>query len=518
MKFISNRLLANLVILILLICAAFLIYHPSFLNPNYFWDDERFVFMNPEVLNAKSWLDFWDRDSVFFRSWPIGYSLFWSLIKYSPFQSIVFYKSINICVHGLNTFLLYRVFKKVNLIQPLFLSLFFLVHPLHVEAVSWIFQLLLLVSFSFFILSFLFILNFVNTQKISAIILAFVFFLMSLWTKSSALLAPIFLVYVFWYYDQKPKIYLFLIPFFFVSLVIGLDNVDGTKSFLHKGNINESIAVFKKDPKPLVNPDAKYLNDKERFDDVYSVKDIKPKSIVRNEVLIEESVQKISKELKTRAQSRFVYKSSNIFSQGMWHYLSKTLMPVNLQFMYPQIVPNILFPLLSFAVLFLMPAYFYFKNKYKAFLLVPVFSIAFLAPYLGLNEITFFFWSNVSDRYSYYFLAVFPILIGLIFKNNETVMGRRLLLCWLFLLICLNFNYGTKFNRPEKLYTEIITYKENPVIYKLLFDQYLQLLDQKKAEEALNKGLELFPNDPFLIDGKFQLENFKKNFILDTLK
>jgi hypothetical protein len=494
-----------------------MIYHPSFLNPNFFWDDERFVFMNPEVLNAKSWLDFWNRDSVFFRSWPVGYSLFWTLLKISPTQSIAFFKSINIVVHGFNTFLLYRLFKKLGLIEPLFLSLFFLVHPLHVEAVSWIFQLLLLVSFSFFILSLICILSFVETQKVSMIAIAFVFFVLSLWTKSSALLAPFFLVFIFWYYGQKYRNYLLLIPFFLASLVIGLDNVDGTRSFSRKDQSKDSVVIFEKNTKPIENPDVKYVKDKADFDDVYSRPVPEARSIVTNidDVVPVKIVGPTGPMVK---HEKYVFKNSEIFYQGVLHYFSKAVLPINLQFMYPQQNTLAWFSIVLTLLIVSLPIYFAWKKKVKEPLIIPAMFISFVVPYLGVNEITFFYWSNVSDRYTYYFLAAFPLLIGMINKKYESIATRRLVMGWFFILACLNLTYGVKFNRPEKLYTEIITYKQNPIIYKLLFDEYLMQLDPARAEETLNLAIKKFPADPFLNDGKFQLENFKKNFIHHKLR
>jgi hypothetical protein len=477
-KFFSNPLVANLVILVLLICAAFLVYHPSYLNPNLFWDDERFIFMSPEVLNAKSWLAFWDRGSQFFRSWPLGYAFFWSLVKFSPLQSVAFYKTLNIIFHGLSTFLLYHVFKKLKLIHPLFLSLFFLVHPLQVEAVSWIFQLLLILSFAFFIGSVWCLFDFLEKRKISILVLGFILFVASLWTKSAALLAPFFFVYLFWVNNQKFKTYLLLVPFFLASLLIGLDNVEGTKTFFGKSVQQKTLSV----------PDKKMIAAQNEFNAVYR------------------------RELISFPENQYVFSRSEVFTQGTLHYFSKIIIPVNLQFIYQKVGVAFIVPLLICLLAFGLPGYFYYKTKNRYVLAIPVLLITFLLPYLGLNQISFFYWSNVSDRYCYYVLVAYPLLIATLLKWKDSKLTRRILMVWLFGLIVMNFSYGIKFNRPKELYTEIIEYKPHPVIYKLLFDQYMQKVDPVKAEGILNEALIKFPNDPFLIDGKKQLENFKKNF------
>ena len=109
-------------------------------------------------------------------------------------------------------------------------------------------------------------------------------------------------------------------------------------------------------------------------------------------------------------------------------------------------------------------------------------------------------------------MAVPLVVAAILRKFNNTDVAQRVVLCFLFVFICLNFKHGIKFNRPINLYSEIITYKENPVIYKLLFDEHVRNLDPKNAEIILNEAISRFPNDPFLNDGVFQLENFKKNF------
>ena len=71
----------ELLIFLGFITISFLVFFPSFLNQNFFWDDERFVFLNPSVLQAPNWYSFWIVKSDFHKSWPLGYSIFWILVK-----------------------------------------------------------------------------------------------------------------------------------------------------------------------------------------------------------------------------------------------------------------------------------------------------------------------------------------------------------------------------------------------------------------------------------------------------
>jgi len=183
------------------------VFFTSFLNLDFFWDDERFVFLNPSVLQAKSFLYFWNYKSEFFKSWPIGYSIFWILIKYAPTQSLFFYKFLNIFFHALNAFLVHRLVKTFHFPYPFFLALIFLIHPLQVESVSWIFQLLTILSFTFFILSLLLFIKFIQNKNWFMLTSSFIFFLFSLWTKSNSIFLPLFFSALLIYTHSKKRYY-----------------------------------------------------------------------------------------------------------------------------------------------------------------------------------------------------------------------------------------------------------------------------------------------------------------------
>ncbi len=473
------------------ILISFLVFWPSFINLNYFWDDERFIFLSPTVLQAPNILSFWNFNSEFFKSWPLGFSFYWLLLKYSPFQSIIFYKSLNIFFHGINAFLVQRILKKFNFPFPFLLALVFLIHPLHVETVSWIFQLLTILSFTFFLLSFLFLINFINIKRYRFLILSFVFFLFSIWTKSISLLSPLFFLSLFYAHSSKKNYYFSFLPFIFASVVIGIVNVYGTSVTLNQKVEKISIArqvfldYFDKSIGTIYTPPAHTLKtngDKIYYDFLFN------------------------KRLK-RDTSTFDRKK--IFTQAPWHYLSKTLLPINLQFIYPSHPYSIWLNGIAIWSIFILPIFLAIYFKDKLWYLIPVLSLAFLAPYLGITNITFYYWSSVSDRYTYYFILVLIICLGLYLKNRKSKNVYHFLLIYLLVLFGLNIDYGLKFNQPILLYKEIVEYKPHPVIYSLLFEQYLFKLDAKNAEQTLKAGLSRFPDDPQLGEDLIRLSTLK---------
>lgn len=473
----------------------FIIFFPSFLNLDFFWDDERFIFLNPSVLQAPSWYFFWDPHSVFYKAWPLGYSFFWMFLKYAHIHNLIFYKSLNIIFHSLNSFLVYQILKKINITHAfaLFLSFVFLVHPLHVEVVSWTFQLLTLLSFHFFGISFLFFLDFIKNEKKRTLIISFFFFLASLWTKSIAILLPFSFLGVLWINKSRKKNYLFLLPFFALSFYLGLINQRGAQLFTK----NSPGAFF-----------SRFLNYTD--DEVASFFPTKKKAIHSND----DTAYFDFVFNKKKSPPIISFSPAEIFSQGSFHYFKKALLPFNLQFIYPSEKFSWwkIFTIPLF--MFFIPLFFYFKKKNRMYFFASFLGVPFLLPYLGLTYITFFYWSNVSDRYAYFFLFSLLLFIGIFFSSSSFFSLKKLpplFFASLLILSALNITQGLKFNRPFFLYEEIIAYKKHPILYSLLFEEHLRKLDLEKSEHVLNEALVLFPDDPYLLQDQFRLNVFKKN-------
>ena len=460
-----------------------MVFHPSLLNNLFFWDDERFIFLNPSFLNAASWTDFWNFDSFYYKTWSLGYSIFWMLHKFLSIENLFTYKVINIVFHSLNGLLVFIFLKKSKLPFYVLLSLIFLLHPLHVENVSWIFQLLTIVSFTFFLLSLLCIKNYLDFGKRRFIFLSFIFFIFSLLTKSIALLAPFFFLACFLINKASFKKSFFLIPFFIASLFIGVLNLKGTENLsgTKSGKINSYFKVFTEEKKKSqARLNQKQLNTQSFFEFIY---------------------------LKKNAAGDIKFNQPEIFSQGINHYFSSLILPINQQFIYPVLKIPIAWSLILSILIMLGFLKLYINSKNKKFILIFIYLFIFIIPYLGVTFITFFYWSNVSDRYTYFLIPGFVFFIGLVIKEKK--LYQTLLSAYLFMLIMLAVNYSYKFNNPLRLYQEIITYKKHPAIYSLLFEQYLIIGDLKKGEATILEGASKFPNDELLRGDLLRLEGLK---------
>jgi hypothetical protein len=464
---------------------ALVVYSPSLFNLNFFWDDERFVFMNPKFVNSPSWTYFWNIRSDMFKVWPFGYTVFWVIWKVFSSNLLLALKVINIFFHSLNAFFLLKLFKKLNIIFSLSIALLFLVHPLNVENVSWIFQLLTIMSFTFFLLSFAFILDFLRKEQFFLITISFIFFSLSILTKGIALLAPFFFLFLFLAKKAPKKLFFFLIPFFLMSLFLGLMTQKGTEDI---SGINASAS-------------SQIIN---HFFDL-SHKEIAP----QDNLLISESYFDFIFRTK-RLPDAIHFNKFEIFSQSIIHYPLKMLIPVNLHFLYKSKPLSLVYVFAFLILILLCSGYAYKKTRDNKLILLYFYTLIFMLPYCGITFITFFYWSNVSDRYTYYLIPAFCFFIGILIKHWNNYNAYKILNFYILILIFLNTSYGIQFNNYLKLYQDTIEQKEHPAIYSLLFEQYLYRLDLKNGEKTLMEGIKKFPKDDMLQGDLIRLESLRK--------
>lgn len=116
----------------------------------------------------------------------------------------------NLLLHIGNSILVYLFIKRILQIEemwpPLIGSIIFAVHPIHVEAVSWIHGVNDLLLTFLFLLSFLFYLRYKENYKSIFFIISIVFFILSLLTKEVAIIMPV--VVFFYDYINEKKIYI----------------------------------------------------------------------------------------------------------------------------------------------------------------------------------------------------------------------------------------------------------------------------------------------------------------------
>ena len=234
--------------ILLLIIIGFLVYFPSLFG-NFIWDDEDFLYANQFVKNFQVDKFFTScatcgrgKISSYYR--PIQlfiYSLFYQLFGARPF----FYHLLVIIFHLLAAVSLFifltNLLKKEKV--SFLIALFFLIHPLQTEVVSYIAGLpdSLFVFFMFVSLYF-----YINPQKKGASFFTLFFFVLSFLSKETGLLTVFYflLIKIFFKKGKKEIIFLsFLIGLFFYILRITVFNFSDIKYFWGESIYAKSVFV-----------------------------------------------------------------------------------------------------------------------------------------------------------------------------------------------------------------------------------------------------------------------------------
>lgn len=214
-----------------IILGVFAIYFKA-LSSAPFGDDFGFVFHADAITKSPHPFVYWFTNTDLSRSWPLTYSIFWSLYKLFG-EKFVYYKIINLFIHLLNGFLVLKIFQKLGIKYWFLAVLIFLAHPMNVESIVWIFQLKTLLSVTFFLCSYLFFLDFMKDRSGNQIVGALVFFMLSMLTKITAIMMPIlFLIHLLKEGSfTRKKSALIVLPFFIVALLSAYTSIEGTVGY-----------------------------------------------------------------------------------------------------------------------------------------------------------------------------------------------------------------------------------------------------------------------------------------------
>ena len=136
------------------------------------------------------------------------------------------YHLLNVCLHLINTYLVFLLVKRLSHkdITALVVMFLFAVHPMHVESVAWASELKDVLYSLFYLLSMLFYLRYISHFKAKYYTAVLLLFLASLLSKSAAVTLPVLLIVIDLYKGRKINAKLFIekIPFLFFSLLFGI--------------------------------------------------------------------------------------------------------------------------------------------------------------------------------------------------------------------------------------------------------------------------------------------------------
>lgn len=225
----------TLIYLLIIIVLTFFAYSNSYKGDFLNWDDNVYI-TNSDLIKDISntgikniFLEY--HNSNYHPLTTISFAIQYKLSDGKP----GLFHIINFIFHLLNTLLVfYLLFVITKRPEAAFIvSLFFGIHPMHVESVSWISEHKDLLYTFFYLLATIFYVYYVkNIKKLHYLLFAFILIGLSLLSKSAAVIFPLVLFLIDYYYKRKLSFRIILekLPFLALSVFFGVMAIYSQKS------------------------------------------------------------------------------------------------------------------------------------------------------------------------------------------------------------------------------------------------------------------------------------------------
>jgi Flp pilus assembly protein TadD len=230
--------------------AVLLVYLPA-LRGGFVWDDEQLITGNPLLRTFSGLIEIWSggRTADYF---PMTNTVFW--IEHHLFgDNPIAYHAINILLQAADAVLVWLVLRRLKIPGAWFAGLIFGIHPIHVQSVAWISELKNVLAIFFMLLSILCFLEIdAKPRARRSYILALIFFVLALLSKTQVVFMPIALLLCLWWRDQRSETFrrdaIRVWPFFAMAAVFSLITI----WFQNRG-IGEEEIIIGSLPRRLVN-------------------------------------------------------------------------------------------------------------------------------------------------------------------------------------------------------------------------------------------------------------------------
>jgi hypothetical protein len=241
----EKKNIPNYIILSCILILTFFLYSNSLNNDLLHFDDTEYFSAHSDIIHLS-----WQSLKTYFSSY---YLLMYQPLPVLTFAIQFFFTGlhsfplhfVNLCLHLINILLVFQFIKLLSKDKnvALLIALIFAIHPMNVEAVSWISARSSGMYTLFYLCSLIYYTKYI-TQKHKAhyFLLAIVFFLFSLFSKSQAVTLPLILLLIDYLNKRKivtGKVILEKIPFFILSGIFAWITISnpGTRTIMEKGMI-----------------------------------------------------------------------------------------------------------------------------------------------------------------------------------------------------------------------------------------------------------------------------------------
>jgi protein O-mannosyl-transferase len=221
----------------------YFVFSPSLKDGFTNWDDNKYVTENPLVVNNSVPVAKIFETPVSGHYHPLTIltlAFNYQTGKLNPMG----YHFENVIFHLLNTILVFFfifLLTRRNLLMAAIVSLFFGIHPMHVESVTWISERKDVLYVFFFIAGLITYLRYSETKKIGWYFFTLLLFVLSCLSKEMAIVFPVILLLIDYLKGVKWERRLFVekIPFFLIAIILGVIEVK-----IQSGNTANYIKIF----------------------------------------------------------------------------------------------------------------------------------------------------------------------------------------------------------------------------------------------------------------------------------
>jgi Flp pilus assembly protein TadD len=448
--YVSNK---SVFILLLLSIFTAVIYSENLKYPLLSNDDLDFFTKYPEILNLS-----WKSIEQYFSNYyvtlyqPLTVLSFAINFHFAGTSPIPLHL-VNLSFHLINIVLVFILFNKVFLkpTSALLIAFLFAVHPMNVEAVTWISARSSSMYACFYLLSIIFYIKyFTGKLQIKFLFISFLFFILSLFCKVQAVTLPFVLILID-YFSNRKKINLLIfekLPFAILSIVFTLIAFRNSETFTYFTHSNlHSFTSF----------DLIFLN-----------------------------------------------------GRAIYFYLQKFLVPVGLSaiYVFPVKTNNWLpdeYYIYTLLVIILSFVIFLFRKNKKLVLGVSIFllTLSINLPLVSLRSVIF------ADRYAYFpFLGLFFVLATFyqsftekyLCTNRKYIYGLTIfILIYGLFLSFETWEVNKKWENDMTLATDVIQKNPSvPLIAKIYRKRGNYFAEHQMIQESINdysKAIEINPDD-----------------------
>ena len=223
----NNVSLSSTVVYIILAFAVVIAFVAGFSNGFVNWDDQMYatenvMIQNPTFTNLIRLLTV----ECALNYHPLTVASLWLNSAFFGKASTSFIV-VNTLIHLVNTFLIFRFSQQLtrnNTLVSFLVALFWGIHPMHVESVTWVSERKDVLYTLFFFLACIQYVKYLEKNERKMLIYCFIFFVLSCLSKAMAVVLPLVLLLIDYWFDKgflTVKNIVTKIPFFIIALLFG---------------------------------------------------------------------------------------------------------------------------------------------------------------------------------------------------------------------------------------------------------------------------------------------------------